>query len=64
MGAGDLSSVQGRWTFEDVGKGRTKATYAHKIDISRGPKRVRRAMIASILMGEWINGLKKRAETA
>jgi uncharacterized membrane protein len=32
---GDLKSVDGSWTFEDLGGGRTKATYAMKADPGR-----------------------------
>lgn len=32
---GDLKEVRGSWTFEDLGNGRTKATYSLYVDLGR-----------------------------
>jgi ribosome-associated toxin RatA of RatAB toxin-antitoxin module len=32
---GDLKSVEGSWTFADLGDGRTRATYALTVDLGR-----------------------------
>jgi len=51
---GDVKGLQGSWTFEAVGPGRTRATYALRVDpgrllgmLLRGPaeERVRRALV-------------------
>jgi uncharacterized protein YndB with AHSA1/START domain len=63
---GDLKSVEGSWTLEDLGGGRTKATYTLDGDpgrvlgmIIRGPvEAAARAMLVNARPGE----LKTRAE--
>ena len=63
---GDLKSVEGSWTLEDLGGGRTKATYTLDSDpgrvlgmIIRGPVEAAvRAMLVNARPGE----LKKRVE--
>jgi carbon monoxide dehydrogenase subunit G len=65
---GQLKSVDGRWELEDLGDGRTRATYALDVDpgrrlgmIVRGPLvDVLRDMLAGARAGE----LKKRVEGA
>src|SRR4051794_5995183 len=32
---GDLKSVEGRWELEDLGDGRTRATYSMEVDLGR-----------------------------
>lgn len=63
---GDLKSVEGSWTLEDLGEGRTRATYAVDADpgrvlgmVIRGPvEAAARAALVSSRPGE----LKKRVE--
>lgn len=63
---GDLKSVEGSWTLEDLGGGRTRATYALDSDpgrvlgiLIRGPVEAAvRAMLVNSRPGE----LKKRVE--
>ncbi len=65
---GDLKSVEGSWTLEDLGDGRTRATYTLDADpgrvlgmVIRGPvESAVRAMLVNSRPGE----LKKRAERA
>jgi Polyketide cyclase / dehydrase and lipid transport len=65
---GDLKSVEGSWTLEDLGEGRTRATYSLDSDpgrvlgmLIRGPVEAAiRAMLAHARPGE----LKQRVEGA
>ena len=69
--AGDLKSLDGSWTFEDLGEGRTRATYALEIGVGRklamlvktvrGPARTR---VEHLLAHRPVEGLKERAEAA
>jgi uncharacterized membrane protein len=63
---GDLKRLEGSWTFADLGDGRTRASYALRVDpgrllgmLLRGPaeEKVRRALIDATA-----EGLKARAE--
>jgi carbon monoxide dehydrogenase subunit G len=64
---GELKSVDGRWELEDLGNGRTRATYSLEVELGRmlgmvirGPLiGVLRDMLVSARAGE----LKKRMET-
>jgi carbon monoxide dehydrogenase subunit G len=63
---GELKSVDGRWELEDLGEGRTRATYAIEVDLGRmlgmlvrGPvEGVIRAMLVGARAGE----LKRKVE--
>jgi len=63
---GDTKSLHGSWAFEDLGGGRTKATYALEADpgrmlglLLRGPAE---SMVRDFLLGNAAEGLKERAE--
>ena len=63
---GETKSLTGSWTFEDLGDGRTKATYALDADpgrmlglLLRGPAE---GKVRDFLLGDAADGLKKRAE--
>jgi uncharacterized membrane protein len=63
---GDTKSLTGSWTFEDLGDGRTRATYALEADpgrmlgmLLRGPAE---AKVRDFLLGDAAAGLKQRAE--
>jgi uncharacterized membrane protein len=63
---GDTKSLVGSWTFEDLGNGRTRATYALDADpgrvlglLLRGPAE---AKVRDFLLGDAASGLKERAE--
>src|SRR5918992_669407 len=65
---GDTKSLKGWWDFEDLGGGRTRATYALEADpgrvlgmLLRGPAE---AAVRDFLLGGAADGLKKRAEGA
>ena len=63
---GDTKSLVGSWTFEDLGSGRTRATYALEADpgrmlgmLLRGPAE---AKVRDFLIGDAADGLKEKAE--
>jgi uncharacterized membrane protein len=63
---GDTKSLTGSWTFEDLGGGRTRATYALEADpgrmlgmLLRGPAE---AKVRDFLVGNAAEGLKQKAE--
>jgi uncharacterized membrane protein len=65
---GDLKAMRGRWSFADLGDGRTRSTYALEVDpggmlglLLRGPAEDR---VRDLLLGGAVDGLKARAETA
>ena len=64
---GDTKSLIGSWTFDDLGDGRTRATYALDTDpgrllgmLLRGPAETK---VRDFLLGDAADGLKERAET-
>jgi carbon monoxide dehydrogenase subunit G len=64
---GELKSVDGRWELEDLGDGRTRATYAIEVDLGRmlgmlvkGPVE---AVIRSMLVGARAGELKRKVES-
>ena len=63
---GDTKSLTGSWTFEDLGDGRTRATYALETDpgrilgmLLRGPVE---GKVRDMLLGDAADGLKRQAE--
>jgi uncharacterized membrane protein len=63
---GDTKSLQGWWSFEDLGAGRTRATYGLEADpgrvlgmLLRGPAETR---VRDFLLGNAAEGLKQKAE--
>jgi uncharacterized membrane protein len=63
---GDTKSLQGWWSFEDLGDGRTRATYGLEADpgrvlgmLLRGPAQSR---VRDFLLGNAAEGLKQKAE--
>ena len=67
---GDLKSLEGRWDFEDLGGGRTRATYSLEIGLNRalsmlaktvkGPAETR---VRELLAHRPVEGLKREAES-
>lgn len=49
---GDLSAVEGRWSFEDLGEGRTRATYWLSVDLGR--------MLGMLIRGPVVDLLRKQ----
>ncbi|MEI2702852.1 MAG: SRPBCC family protein [Baekduia sp.] len=63
---GDAKAVNGSWAFEDLGDGRTRATYALAVDpgrmlglLIRGPVE---GQVKNALLGDASEGLKRTAE--
>jgi uncharacterized membrane protein len=63
---GDTKSLVGSWAFEDLGSGRTRATYALEADpgrmlglLLRGPVE---GVVTNFLLGNAADGLKAKAE--
>jgi len=63
---GDTKSLEGSWTFEDLGEGRTRATYGLAADpgrmlgmLLRGPAE---GKVRDFLLGGAAEGLKEHAE--
>ncbi len=65
---GELKSVHGSWELEDLGNGRTRATYAIEVDLGRMLGMVIRGPVVGLLRdnlaGARAGELKKRAEAA
>jgi uncharacterized protein YndB with AHSA1/START domain len=63
---GDLKSVEGSWTLEDLGEGRTRATYALDSDPGRVLGMLLRGPVESAVMAMLVNArpgeLKARVE--
>jgi uncharacterized membrane protein len=66
--SGDLKSVDGSWTFEEAGEGRTKATYEMTVDLGRMLGMVIRGPLVGVLRGQLVESmpdkLKKEIEGA
>jgi len=64
---GDLKSVHGAWELEDLGKGRTRATYTLDADPGRVLGLVIRGPVEAATRAIFVNGrpgeLKRRAES-
>ena len=63
---GELKSVVGSWELEDLGDGRTRATYALEVDLGRMLGMVIRGPLVDVLRGQLVNArageLKARVE--
>src|SRR5437764_10866418 len=63
---GEMKSVDGAWELEDLGDGRTRATYELEVELGRMLGMVVRGPIVDALRGELVNArageLKKRVE--
>jgi hypothetical protein len=49
---GDLKSIEGSWRFEDLGDGRTRATYAMTVDLGR--------MLGMVIRGPLVDLLRQQ----
>jgi uncharacterized membrane protein len=54
---GDLKAVEGAWAFEDLGAGRTRATYALSVDLGRILGAVIRGPVVGILRQQLIDSM-------
>jgi carbon monoxide dehydrogenase subunit G len=65
---GDLKSVEGSWTLEDLGGDRTRATYSIEVDLGRKMGMLVRGpivdMLRHVLAGARAGELKKQVESA
>ena len=63
---GELKSVEGDWELEDLGDGRTRATYNLEVELGRMLGMVIRGPLIDVLRGQLVNArageLKQRAE--
>ena len=63
---GELKSVDGSWELEDLGHGRTRATYHLDVELGRMLGMVIRGPLVDVLRGQLVNArageLKKRVE--
>jgi len=49
---GDLKSIEGSWSFDDLGEGRTRATYEMTVDLGR--------MLGMLIRGPLVDVLRKQ----
>ncbi len=54
---GDLKSVEGSWTLEDLGDGRTRATYEMTVDLGRMLGMVIRGPVVGVLRGQLVDSM-------
>jgi carbon monoxide dehydrogenase subunit G len=63
---GELKSVDGSWELQDLGDGRTRATYSLEVDLGRVLSLVIRGPLVDLLRGQLVGAraaeLKKRME--
>jgi carbon monoxide dehydrogenase subunit G len=63
---GELKSVDGRWELEDLGDGRTRATYAIEVDLGRVLGMIVRGPVEGVIRAVLVNArageLKKQVE--
>lgn len=63
---GELKSVDGSWELEDLGDGRTRATYRLEVELGRMLSLVIRGPLVDVLRGQLVGAraseLKKRVE--
>jgi hypothetical protein len=64
---GELKSVDGSWRLEDLGDGRTRATYSLEVDLGRMLGMLIRGPLVDVLRGQLVGArageLKKYAES-
>jgi uncharacterized membrane protein len=57
---GDLSEVEGHWALEDVGGGRTRATYWLSVDLGRMLGMVIRGPLVGLLRGQLVETMPEK----
>jgi hypothetical protein len=57
---GDLKSVEGSWELEDLGGGRTLATYRLEVDLGRVLGMVIRGPLVGILRGQLVESMPEK----
>jgi uncharacterized protein YndB with AHSA1/START domain len=54
---GDLKSVEGSWASEDLGDGRTRATYSMSVDLGRMLGMLIRGPLVGVLRGQLVESM-------
>lgn len=57
---GDLKSVEGSWELEDLGDGRTRATYWLEVDLGRVLGMVIRGPVVGVLRGQLVESMPEK----
>jgi ribosome-associated toxin RatA of RatAB toxin-antitoxin module len=57
---GEMKSIEGSWEFEDLGKGRTRATYALEVDLGRMLGMVIRGPVVGVLRGQLVETMPEK----
>jgi len=57
---GDLKSVAGHWELEDLGDGRTRATYRLEVDLGRVLGMVIRGPVVGVLRGQLVDSMPEK----
>jgi ribosome-associated toxin RatA of RatAB toxin-antitoxin module len=57
---GDLKAVDGSWELEDLGGGRTRATYRLEVDLGRVLGMVIRGPVVGVLRGQLIDSMPEK----
>lgn len=57
---GALKSVEGSWSFEDLGNDRTRATYEMTVDLGRALGMVIRGPLVGLLRGQLIESMPEK----
>jgi len=57
---GDLKSVEGSWELEDLGEGRTRATYRLEVDLGRMLGMVIRGPLVGVLRGQLVDTMPEK----
>jgi ribosome-associated toxin RatA of RatAB toxin-antitoxin module len=57
---GDLKSVEGSWEFEDLGDGRTRATYWMEVDLGRKLGLLIRGPLVGALRGQLVDTMPEK----
>ena len=60
---GDLKSVDGSWVLEDLGDGRTRATYSMTVDLGRMLGMVIRGPLVGVLRGQLVESMPGKLKT-
>ena len=57
---GELKAVDGSWELEDLGEGRTRATYRLEVDLGRMLGMVIRGPVVGVLRGQLIDSMPEK----
>jgi len=57
---GDLKSVEGSWELEDLGDGRTRATYWLEVDLGRMLGMLIRGPLVGVLRGQLVDNMPEK----